>query len=713
MPRKIPGHLTEDEHVSELLERARRLIRANHYDYTADWLKAGVIGSSTWTVIDNFETNTIKTVRFHEHLPDGSLLTDPENGILLSTIQKFAFHLKMGNLPCGQILYKQWKKIIDTSISLARWMVLHSEIFQPSDYGFSLLTDDHVKAYLHDYANGGLANTLKLDDRLIITLHEKTQSLIPLENILATKDRLDESFIQASAEWLNSQRAYMRSKNPNTKVISQKYLGSLLGCSHQALTRYSIVTNIIKQLDLQYSPASPESVVLIPIEERRIGSVTPIVRRTMYTHTKDIKILCSAHNLVNDIPYISESVFKAKYSGKIGLDGHTRLIPLEIGLEAINRAAEIIICFGSQIVEAATTFAKSYSALKRNHTQAICNARIQTFFEEHKLCWSSSPEFGSIRLLTRYNVTSFTSSFKTLDIEAGITFKTLQSAFYGACALIIGMCKPVREGELHMLNLDCLESEFEGGGAELVQILEKSGLLGEHQTIRRPIPFLAARAIQLLQVLAGNLKEIYGDENGPLSGHLFYIPSQGVTPPTGKALAATLNAAIDTFCLISKFPKELNGQPSKIRIHEMRKFFLIVMYSHHDEPLRRALGYAAGHLDENQIDAYTSFSHDDPERAKFESQCISDRLVSLELGQISSKDNNGLSTLYSHICNHFNVNTIQNLRHENFIRFLSLLQCSGAYKSTLYSVEFTTPDGTLTTLEFAIKFEGEQDEKYY
>jgi len=715
MPRKIPVSLehSEDEHANELVTQARKIVRVNDNNFEADWLISGGIGSKIWVVVENHILNTTLTVQFDDFLPDGSLLTDPQNSLLLTPIQKAAFHLREGNLPDFNGWHKQWIRVLDSSVNLARWLVLHAEVFHPSQYGFRLLTDDHLTAYFHEFASGGITSTLKLDDRLLTTLHQNTNSTMPLPELLASKNSLNEDFLLESARWLNGQGAYVYSTNRKTKIVSRRYLESTLGCAFQIFDMYPSIANIINQLDLQYLPAAPEAILLIPTENRLIVPVTPIVRSTMKSHISAVRSFTFTHRLVDEIPAFSESTFKETHLEKIGLDGHTKLIPLEVGLEAINKAAEMIICFGEQIVEAISAFSELYTQQKNKHYRQIFAQLIKAMFMDKLSDWPSDAKFGGTPLFTRYNVTSFTSRTRAEDIDKGITFKSLHLAFYGACAILIGMCKPIREGELHTLNLDCLNSEFEEGGAELIQTLEKSGRLGERQQIKRPIPSLTAKAIQLLQVLAARLKKIYGDEDGPSRDYLFYIPTRCLSAPNGKALGKTLTSAIDTFCVIADLPKEEDGKPRKIRVHEMRKFFLLVMHSHHEGYLRRTLSYAAGHIQEAQIDSYISFSHDDPERVNYESQCVGDRLISLERGCTPSEGNDGLCALYNHVCDHFNVHTIQSLSGQHFIRFLNLLQRSGTYKSTLYSIKILTPHGTLTNLEFAIKFEGKQDDKYH
>jgi len=712
MRRRNSRHISEEVQVENLVNKARKLIHVQNDQYEADWLKAGGIGSEQWTVMDDYELGSVFTIRFDDYLPDGSLLTDAQNSLLLEPIQKAVFHLRMGNLQHFHGWHKQWLRVVDTSVNLARWMVLHTAVFQPQQFGFKLLTDDHLKAYFHEFANGGIANTLKLEDRFLAILHEETLTSLPLTEILAKKNCLDEGFIQSSAFWLHKQGAYIHAKRLKCKVVSRKYLEKMLGCSSQLFDRYPIIANVLNQFDIQYKLSSPEAVDLIHRDKRRVGPLSTIVRKTMYTHQKEIRILMSAHNLVSELPYISDSAFKEKHLDTLGLDGHTTLLPMEVGLGAINGAAEMIICYGEQIVAAAAAFADEFTYLGSSYSQPKRSSSMRDFFQRKRFEWCSDEQFGGVPLFTRYNVTSFTSNNRSPALKGEITFQTLHEAFYGACALLIGMCKPIRDGELHRVNLDCLDWEFENGGALLIHELEKSGLQGQRQVIRRPIPSLVARAIQLLQVLSAKLRAIYGDKTGPVIDRLFYIPKRYLSAPTGKVLGETLNAAIDTFCELTALPRGADGQPSKIRIHQMRKFFLLVMYKHHDGALRRTLGYGAGHINEGHIDAYTSFSHNDPESVKYESQCVSDRLLALELGHIGSEGHDGLTALYSHICTHFNTHSIQALSHDNFIKFINHLQQAGKYKSTVYTVEISGKDGVLTTMEFAIKFEGARDNEF-
>jgi len=711
MPRKKSTTLTDEQHIEQLINNARKLLPSKKIIYRADWLIHGEIGSDVWVVADNYVAGTTLTIPFDDFLPDGSRLNESKNFRLLATIQKVAFHLRMGSLPNYHGLYKQWRSFINNIVNLARWLILNAPIFEPQKHGFSLLTEDHIKGYLKEFAKGGVNSTLKIEERFLELLHSNIRSNFSLEEILDNRYHLDDEFIIQSAQWLKTQNAYINTKRPHVYAVSRTYLASVLGCTHQMFGAYPSVASLLNQFDLISSPLQSDKTELLKPDDRlATNENSAIVVRTMYTHRRALQIFASAHaKIPNEIPFLPESAFLESHHNHLAPDGHTPLIPMEIGLGAINSASELVIVYGKQMIEAVSLFAEQYSLLS---TDGQTNERLNRLVAIHRSSWRADLEYGELPLFERYNVTSFSSQFRSNDIKKGITFKALHQTFYGACALLIGMCKPIREGELHKLQLDCLDSEFSDGGILLTQILEKSGDLGEHQIIQRPIPGLVATAIELLQVMSAKLRKIYRDENGPAAAKLFYLPYRYVNACTGKALGQTLNSAIDMFCLLLNPHLDHTGKPWKIRVQEMRKFFLLVMYKHHHGELRRTLGYGAGHITDDQIDEYTAFSHDDPESVKYESECISDRLIMLELGQVSPEGHDGLHALYTHVCSHFNVKKIQSLAHHNFIRFLNMLQRGGTCQSTVYTIEIKGPDGTLTTMAFAIKFEGLQDDQF-
>ncbi|KAB0483809.1 hypothetical protein SAMN04490202_0811 [Pseudomonas reinekei] len=717
MPRRKATGINEADSINYLITQARKLGTAAHTDYKADWLVSGSIGSKLWEIIDEQRNNEIIKLKFDAPMPDGSLLTDPQNQKLLFPLQKIAFHLRMGSLTGDLKTARQWIIAVEAIINFSRWLVLHGSVFAPQKHGFRLITEDHLVGYFEEFASGGIINTLKLKERFIATAHENIESDIPLKELLRDPYHLDKKFISDTFLWLSRKNGIVHSKRRKLLIISRRHLHQILGCSYPVLDRYSSMGVFLDQFDRPANRANTGYTTAPPPVPRRSpkSKDETITRQTMRMHKRQLKILFSAHSLIPDeIPHIANSAFEKTSTSKLRLDGHTRLIPIEVGLNAIQKASEMVVVYGPTIVQAVLHYARNYTAIREIRSLTFLTKRMNELFENTRQKWLTpdTPNIPSQSLCERFNVVSLTSNVRNHNIDKGISFKILHEAFYGACALLIGMCKPIRDGEIHKLKRNCLISEFEGGGALLIQELEKSGMMGARQTITRPIPSVAARAIQLLQVMGSELSKIYADKSGPIRDYLFYIPDHYLKAPTGKALSYTLNKSIDTFCALHNLPNDENGTPWVIRIHEMRKFFLLIMYKHHDNKLRSILSYAAGHTNLEDLDAYISFSHDDPESVRYESECIADKLLSLENGVLLKSGNNGLCALYSYICEHFDVSEISALSKDKFYHFLGAMQRSDIYKSTVYTLEIKDSDGSLTTLDFAVRFNGEIDERY-
>lgn len=719
MSRKVPVGTAEDESIAFLLDKAEKLRTniGNDYEYSASWLKSGKIGDPCWTISEYNKQEGEYTYSFDAPLPDGTSLIDPINAQLLEPVQKLAFHMHMGDLTGELLTGRACFAPIECAINFARWMVLHDSIFLTRENGFRLVTEDHVVGYLTEFALGGSISTLQLIDRLLAILHENCNTKYSLDLILSMRLALPKTFIDSAIDWLEREGAITANNVLRKKIVSRRFLSNLLGCSLASLGAYSPIIELLQQFDQRIPQQANHPRAAKPRKPGKMNkpSSTTITKHTMRYHVRHIKMFFMGHAVLpNEIPYISEQTYSKVELSSLRRDGHTRLLPIEIGLEAIDKAAEIIIVYGEAIVDAVINLAERYTQIKAyyNSTSPISTLLIQDF-ELSMECQSEEAEAGVSfkQLAHRFNITSYISTYGT-EIRSGISLKTLHQAFYGACALLIGMCKPVRDGELYKLKRDCLKSELQGGGAMLTQELEKTGMLGVKKIISRPIPYVTSRAIQLLQTLCTKLRSIYNDEDGPIADRLFYIPDNYVKAPKGKALSKKLNSAIDTYCHLLELPNDQFGRPWLIRIHEMRKFFLLVMYKHHYGRLRHILSYAAGHINPDDIDAYVTLSHDDPESLRYESECISDKLFDLELGSLPAAGNGGLAELYSQVCKHFNVLTLSALSKDKFCRFLNSVQVSGSYHSQVYSVEIEGSDGKLTMLEFAIKYNEIGDEKY-
>ncbi|MEB0272752.1 hypothetical protein QN388_24120, partial [Pseudomonas sp. 5B4] len=446
MPRKTLIDIAEDDSIAFLLEKADKL-RTNigeDYEYSASWLKSGKIGDPCWTISDDNKQDGEYIYSFNAPLPDGTSLIDPINTQLLAPIQKFAFHMHMGDVN-GEIQTGRACFIpVECAINFARWMVLHDPVFLPRENGFRQVTEDHIVGYLTEFAKGGTVNTLKLIDRFLGILHENCRTKYTLDSILSMRFALPKGFIDSAIKWLEKEGGIITNKGRRKKIISRQFLSRLLGCSFPNFGTYSPMVELLQQFDERITQPANDRGASKPRKPGKVKkpSSPSITKHTMRYHVRYIKMFFMGHAILpHEIPYISERTYsKVELSG-LRRDGHTRLLPVEIGLEAIDKAAEMVIVYGEAIVDSVVNLAERYTKIKAYYSSTSPMTKMLTEDFELSMHWKPEETENTVsfqQLAHRFNITSYISTFST-DIRHGISLKTLHQAFYGACALLIGM----------------------------------------------------------------------------------------------------------------------------------------------------------------------------------------------------------------------------------------------------------------------------------
>lgn len=273
------------------------------------------------------------------------------------------------------------------------------------------------------------------------------------------------------------------------------------------------------------------------------------------------------------------------------------------------------------------------------------------------------------------------------------------------------MLKPIRSSELSKLNRNCLSTNTGSGGAFMRHRVGKTGALGINDEIERPIPYLAAYAIQLLQVLGASLSRIYEDKS-EYAKQLFYIPGRGFKRLTGKYADWKLNLCIDSFCDSIKLPSDKLGRRWYVRVHEMRKFFLLIVHRHVGDSSKELLRYLAGHSNYRHIDDYVAYDVSDSEAVRYESECIDDKLIALEKGLLPKNQNQGLLALHTKVLKDFNVTSISTLNNKEFLKYLDRLAHQPDFAINTYTIRLETYDDEVFAIDFAIRLGELKDAKF-
>ncbi|GKQ45674.1 MULTISPECIES: hypothetical protein [Pseudomonas] len=713
--------LNDEQHISLLLAQAQRSITLKSDEsYKCSWLTSGGIGSKVWETTDPGNSKK-RTINFDVSLIDGSKLGDPENFLSLVSIQKLAYHIRMGKLTTRPIAPKRWQHYINFSVSLLNRLLLNESHFQTKDNGFMLLTKNDCIEFMKDFSEGGWTSALEHKERLISYLHSKLKCTLPLNILLNDPHNLDQSFVDDAKDWFQRNGLIITTtlKGKTSHTISRVFLNSTFNIPQTG------VSDSLAAFINQFEP-TPRSKTTPANKHRQHPSQNqPLTHELKHESigakhfnatTTMLKCVLQGHKVLPELfPQIeiSERELYSEFSDNIQLSGHTNLIPLSIGLDALNQAVKWILHFGPAIIQMTVELAKKSTELKKNSSPKHRGAKLtRHFLSLNKSIFCVDPktqQTASLKDAIDMKKLPYHSGRKN-DVSAN-DFKSIIEAFVGACALVISILKPIRDTELHNLRRDCLDKEDTSGGVLLQHEQLKAGALGINPQISQAIPSITARAIQLLQLMGGQLAEIF-DDNSEGSTLLFYYPSKGYGVPSNKSMSYKVNMCLDKFCDIIETPKDEFGRRWYIRVHEMRKFFLFVMHRHEGDKITEILRRAAGHSDRKHIYSYIAEEDVDYDVVRFTSECVEDRLVALSKHQVNKESNQGLFALYHYACEHFGVSSISGMKYDQLIGLLSQMRLTGRYEISTYIVKLKGYSSEVISLGVAIKFGEIKDEKF-
>jgi hypothetical protein len=719
---KATRSFAPQERINLLLRQARESRGVgDQIILKASWLVSGKLGSEIWET-SSPGINTLTTIHFDRVLSDGSLLTDPSNALLLQAIQTWAFHLRMGTVVDSQFAPERWKNLIYYSINLSSWVVFHRNIFFPETHGFRLVTLDGIKTLLTELCEGGWTKALYTKERIVDFFHEVTSQDTPVEGLIESLDCLPDHFVKAAIKWLRENKGYTyRSKAAHSVGgVSRTFMESTFGISKLGMP------DDLRAFLRQFEPMLDAHLLTPTYNSKRHPSQnTPGLGKAgreglKEGHLLDYITFCSyffaPHALTLDlIPSldIDRKTIVTDLRFQIERGSHTKLIPLTIGLHAINQAAKWVIVYSEIIVDAAIFYAEEFEYIHANTILAHQWEKKLKFFRATCSKWTYIDPYSkeTMSLCAELNIDR--PIFKCNSaINADMTdLRSVIEGLIGACAVLIAILKPIRNKELCNLKRDCMLLNPLFGGAFLEHLQGKSGVMGLNLEIARDIPSIAARGIQYLQVLGTRLSAIYGD-NSEHAKDLFYFPGRGLKKPSGKSNSARVNHCINTFCDLIDIPIDNTGRRWYLRVHEMRKFFLLITNRHQGALVTEALRHAAGHVDPSHIDAYIAPDDYDDEYIRFESECVEDKLIALDMGMIDRENNEGLASLYNLCCNHFGVHSLSSVSANDAHSFLIDLRHSQAYEISTYAISSVNYDGEVLEIDFAIRIGDKKDEKF-
>ncbi|MCE9958429.1 hypothetical protein [Aeromonas rivipollensis] len=688
-----------------------------------------------WRIRKGEETRVIdgQLINYYEYnwatnLYDGTNLIDLPNKQVLHGIQRLAFLAR--EMPGGPNTLTTFKNFLWSLNLLVRWTYLNGDVLKPQQFIFTKLTMQHFVDFFTGIGKGGVVFALQYPERILLELFPAALGRKPTVEELNDPLSLNGEDCCLVARWLATKGALNNVVRSDTGelAVNRGFLANLIGADVDTLRggprwlafleQFAVSDTQLEKRAFNNNGSGRReypSQKAISLEEAKKAGAT---EKTLGKYFDDFRTIVSLHRHLPDVcPNPHE--FKPAYLRKVVVEvsdvsNHTPWIPLNIAMDYTTEALRWVHVYGEDLV---SVFLLAYrdlyergllvsaSALKVNNPtksdyavafKALSNAREQYI--------ANLPIPESLRSL---NLNGWGVYFH-LDGKKGFTKlqkePSLNDAIMvliGAITVVISMVKPIRESELRALKTDCI-TFVKGDGYWLSQDIRKKNVGDIRPIDARPIPLIATRAIQLLRRLTDGLKEIMGVTDPWLLNSLMTLPSFGRYEAIieGTLSATRLGALLDAFCDFVALPPNATGQRWYLRVHEMRKSFLITFFWTYRYASLDAARWMAGHADASHLYAYIQANFPGEELPGLEAEYAAQVLRDYEQSG-ATPEVRDVGDLYQVVCDHFSVRDVSWIDEQMLKDWLELQFESKEFQIIPYSIR--TPDGgTETEIAFRV-----------
>jgi len=711
-----------------LIDEVQSSIKSYNGTFEAPWLLSHV-HDHVWRISKGDETRIVdgQITSYYEYkwastLYDGTNLVDPENRKVLHGLQKLAFLAR--EMSEGPNTLSTLKNFLWSLNLLVRWTYLNSSSLQPRRYILTKLSLQHWVDFFTDLGKGGTVFALRYPERILNKLFPAALGRDPTPEESDNPLAINTQDCRKISLWLAEKDLLDRVRRSDTgeKIIKRSFLADLIGADVETLKGGPRWRAFLGQFEASELPFEKRllqnwtrgqrehpSQKTISLEESMNHCVS---EKTLGKYFDDIRTIVSLHRHLQEVcpdplefkpAYICQAITEVSK-----ISNHTPWIPLHIAMDYTTEALRWVHVFGDDLV---SLFLSAYQDLSDRGLLVsapvpnVENPSNADYVAAHKALSNAREKYVA--------ALSIPESLKPLNLKGwgvyvhldGKTgFKKLQNepsindalmVLIGAIAVLIAMVKPMRESELRALKTNCL-TFVDGDGYWLSHDIRKKNIGDVRPFDARPIPVIAARAIQLLQRLTDGLKKITGITDPWLLDSLMTFPSFGRYDAKieGTVSAIQLGIFLDTFCDFVAIPIDANGRRWYLRIHEMRKSFLITFFWTYRYSSLDAARWMAGHGDASHVYTYIQANFPGEELPGLEAEYAAQVLRDYERSG-SPEGANDVSALYKAVCHHFSVRDVSWVDEVMLKEWLEMQFESGEFQITPHSIR--NPDGGLVT----------------
>lgn len=714
--------------VLAMLGEVSSAVRVYEGDFTASWLLSS-IDAPVWRISKGKETRYVdgELTNYYEYrwstkLYDGSNLVDAQNSMLLQGMQRLAFLAR--EIPGGPTTLTTFKGFLWSLNFLVRWAFVHGDVLDPRRHILTRMTRQHFTDLFIDLSKGGTVFALRYPERLLQALFPLALGRNPTNQELNDPQNLPSNVCERVSAWSRDQ-GYLAKVNRSASgelMIRSTIIADLLDVDAETVRGGHMWKAFIGQFGasddgvgnigrLIASPGCREMPTqrALTIDEARAAGVS---EKTLHKYFDDIKIVVSLHrhlpSVCPDPMMFHPQELRQVILGASETSSHTPWVPLPVAMAYTTEALRWVTVYGEDLV---SVFLQAYQAL---HAQGLLvsapmpdtdNPTNGEIVSAHKEAVAKRDQFlAGVSFpdsLAPLNIMGW-GSYVNLDGKKAFSRLRMSPSMLdaimvlvGAITVVVAMVKPMRESEFRALKRECLFYAA-GDGYWLCQDMRKRNIEDIRPLDSRPIPVIAAKSIQLLRRLTDGIKRIVGTNDPWVLDSLVTLPAFGRYEANIENVltARQLIMLLDAFCDYVALPPDKKGRRWYLRIHEMRKSFLITFFWTYRYASLDAARWIAGHSDVSHVYAYIQANFPGEELPSLEAEYASHVLRDYrDAGTPAGMRD--VDLLYRTVCDHFSVRDVSWIDESMLRDWLELQFESHEFAIVPYSVR--TPDGGLVT----------------
>lgn len=669
-------------HMKHMVERAR--------PYNGQWEFPWLLNSwhaTTWETSNGNKTrkdqhgNWIDTEKTHWDwlLPDGCRLTDPPYAKLLETCRRVSALFRSGYATPQPPCVSTWAKFNRDILNICHWMVLHKNRYSCAEEGFKQFDQFGLKQLLLAIARGGWCAAHSIVERCLIQLHLQVSGHAIPQNILDNPANLPPELCDRFTAWLQRNEGFAKVHGKNTGLVSRTFIEKLISADSQALQRHAQLNAVLRQFEVRHQDDSilvsgskitefarhtTPLTVDIMSQSASYGTVKQLAGSfrqlfALYRHIPDQLPCPTGFRLVE-----ASSVARSRSAAR----RHTPFLPIDIGLKYLNIALKWIVLYGDALIDYFLLIIKKFATLK-SMSKNSSTFKITSLGRSEKI-FARTP-LPQVLRDAGFSFSSYTTpNTKAQDFTRLREKPSLDEALgvlIGAVTITIGLLKPSRDLEIVNLQRDCLSCSLQGFYWLNSPLGKRARAEQRAFTGGRPIPFITARAISQICRLNDGLTKIFDEKDAYKKSKLFYLPNPKKFGSSMKLNSGVLNGYLDLFCDFVGMPPDQYGRRWYIRIHEMRKWFLLLLFWSGRYDVLDAGRWIAGHTNAQHLYDYIQREFPETQLGKLEAECAIDHLALYDETQIViDGESVGLVQLYERVLNHFRVSSLSLIKESDW-----------------------------------------------